>query len=55
LKPPQMRVRGVDGAIVARIAEPAPMRAAAVREPIEAPRPSELPNPDDPEASKDRG
>ncbi|HEY8735568.1 MAG TPA: R3H domain-containing nucleic acid-binding protein [Candidatus Dormibacteraeota bacterium] len=38
LKPPQMRVRGGNGAIVARIAETAPMRAAAVREPIEAPR-----------------
>jgi len=29
LKPPQMRVRGGNGAIVARIAETAPMRAAA--------------------------
>src|SRR6202022_1855936 len=32
-KPPQMRIRGADGAIVARIAEPTPMRTAAVREP----------------------
>src|SRR5438445_784119 len=38
LKPPQMRIRGADGAIVARIAETAPMRTAAVREPLEAPR-----------------
>jgi hypothetical protein len=38
LKPPQMRIRGADGAIVARIAEAAPMRTAAVREPLEAPR-----------------
>src|SRR5689334_2620459 len=40
LKPPQMRIRGADGAIVARIAEtaPLPMRTAAVREPLEAPR-----------------
>src|SRR5438445_713322 len=40
LKPPQMRIRGADGAIVARIAEttPVPMRTAAVREPLEAPR-----------------
>src|SRR5436189_71549 len=38
LKPPQMRIRGADGAIVARIAEAAPMRPAAVREPLEAPR-----------------
>src|ERR671929_2341921 len=30
LKPPQMRIRGADGEIVARIAEPAPMRTAAV-------------------------
>jgi predicted RNA-binding protein Jag len=33
-----MRIRGADGAIVARIAEAAPMRTAAVREPLEAPR-----------------
>src|SRR5438045_4720966 len=38
LKPPQMRIRGADGAIVARIVEAAPMRTAAVREPLEAPR-----------------
>src|SRR3984893_6935361 len=38
LKPPQMRIRGADGAIVARVAETAPMRTAAVREPLEAPR-----------------
>jgi len=38
LKPPQMRIRGADGAIIARIAETAPMRTAAVREPLEAPR-----------------
>src|ERR1700738_2487797 len=38
LKPPQMRIRGADGAIVARIAEAAPMRTAAVREPLDAPR-----------------
>jgi hypothetical protein len=36
LKPPQMRIRGADGAIVARIAPP--MRTAAVREPLDAPR-----------------
>src|SRR5439155_1341207 len=38
LEPPQMRIRGADGAIIARIAETAPMRTAAVREPLEAPR-----------------
>ena len=40
LKPPQMRIRGADGAIVARIAPatPMPMRTAAAREPLEAPR-----------------
>src|SRR5438309_3507940 len=38
LKPPQMRIRGADGAIVARIAEAPPMRTAAVREPLEPPR-----------------
>jgi len=38
LKPPQMRIRGADGAIVARIAETAPMRTAVAREPLEAPR-----------------
>jgi stage III sporulation protein SpoIIIAA len=38
LKPPQMRIRGADGAIIARIAESAPMRTAAVREPLETPR-----------------
>src|ERR671934_1222783 len=38
LKPPQMRIRGADGEIVARIAEAAPMRTAAVREPLEASR-----------------
>src|SRR6266566_28465 len=37
-KSPQTRIRGADGAIVARIAEAPPMRTAAVREPLEAPR-----------------
>ena len=36
LKPPQMRIRGTDGEIVARLAETAPMRTAAVREPVES-------------------
>ncbi|HYM49058.1 MAG TPA: R3H domain-containing nucleic acid-binding protein [Candidatus Limnocylindrales bacterium] len=38
LKPPQMRTRGADGAIVARIAEAQPMRATAPREPLEGSR-----------------
>jgi stage III sporulation protein SpoIIIAA len=38
VKPPQMRIRGADGAILARVAEPAPMRATVVREPLEAAR-----------------
>src|SRR6202163_5053579 len=42
LKPPQMRIRGADGAIVARIAEPTPMRTAGVREPLEAAGPGRL-------------
>jgi R3H domain-containing protein len=38
VKPPQMRTRGADGAIVARLAEPALMRTAALREPQEGGR-----------------
>ncbi|HMC38508.1 MAG TPA: AAA family ATPase, partial [Acidimicrobiales bacterium] len=38
IKPPQMRTRGADGAIMARVAEPAAMRTSAVREPQEPAR-----------------
>ena len=38
-KPPQMRVRGADGAITARMGETAPMRTAVPREPGALPAP----------------
>src|SRR3982075_2410790 len=38
VKPPQLRLRGDDGEIVSRIDTSVPMRTAAVREPLEAPR-----------------
>ena len=38
-KPPQMRVRGADGAITARVVEAAPMRTVAPREPGALPAP----------------
>jgi stage III sporulation protein SpoIIIAA len=37
-KPPQMRTRGRDGAIVASVAEAPPMRSMPVRSPVEGPR-----------------
>ncbi len=38
MRPPQIRTRAADGAIVARLAEPAPMRDAVPREPLEPQR-----------------
>jgi stage III sporulation protein SpoIIIAA len=44
-KSPQMRTRDAEGAIVARVAEPAVMRGAPVREPVIAERPRALSEP----------